>query len=109
MTIEAAFLELMPSTVTWYGVQSTDAYGKRTFSGASNSQRCRIQQTQNMTRDAEGKTVIEDGKVYFYGTSTIGINDRLLLPDGTEHVILTVETRNDEDGAHSTVATFGRA
>lgn len=108
MTIEAAFLELMPATVSWYTVATTDAYGKRTFNGAANTQRCRIQKSKKMSRDAEGKDVIEDGRVYFYGTSTIGINDRLVLPDGTEHVILTVETRNDEDGAHSTMASFGK-
>lgn len=109
MTIEAAFLELMPATVSWYSVSSTDAYGKRTFSGVANTQRARVQMSKQMARDANGKQVTEEGRVYFYGTSTITIDDKLVLPDGSTQVILTVETRNDEDGAHSTVASFGKA
>lgn len=108
MTIEAAFLDLMPSTVTWYSVASTDAYGKRTFSGTAQTQRCRVQIARNVTRDADGKEVMEDGKVYFYGTSTITVNDRLVLPDGSTQVILNVETRNDQTGAHVTVLSFGK-
>lgn len=109
MTIEAAFLEMMPSTVSWYPVSSTDAYGRRTFSGTAQTQRCRVQISKQMARDANGKQVTEEGRVYFYGPSTITIDDRLILPDGTTQVILSVETRNDQFGTHCTVASFGKA
>lgn len=109
MTIESAFLDLMPSTVSWYAVDSTDAYGKRTFSSTAQTQRCRVQKAKNVTRDADGREVVEDGKVYFYGVSAITVNDRLVLPDSTTQVILNVETRNDQTGAHVTVVSFGKA
>lgn len=109
MTIEAAFASMMPSTVTLNAVASTDAYGKRTFAGASTSIQCRIQTSRRMVITEDGKQVPVEGTVYCYGTSAATINDKLTLPDGTVVPIVAVETRNDETGAYATVIQYGRA
>lgn len=108
MTIETAFSSMMPSSVTITSVSSTDAYGKRTFSGSSTIQ-CRIQKSKRIINTADGKQIPEEGRVYCYGTSNATVNDRLTLPDGSNVPILTVETRNDEVGAYVTVISFGKA
>lgn len=109
MTIETAFSSMMPSTVTLNAVQSTDAYGKRTFSGTSTSIQCRVQQTRRMVITEDGKQIPVEGSVYCYGTSNATVNDKLTLPDGSVVPILSVETRNDDVGAYVTVISYGRA
>ena len=52
MTSEAAFLDLMPSTVTVYPVATTDAYGLNTF-GSGVSTRCRVQETGRVVKNAD--------------------------------------------------------
>jgi predicted metallo-beta-lactamase superfamily hydrolase len=108
LTIEKAFLELMPDTVTWYKMSATDAYGKHTFNATANSQRCRVERSLGISQNAEGKVIAEDGKIYFFGTSTIGIQDKLVLPDGTVRVVLRIETSTDTHGAFATMVTFGK-
>lgn len=109
MTIDPAFLELMPSTVTSYGVASRDAYGKATYAASGTTLTCRIQRNSRQTRDNEGKEVLEIGQVFVYGTTTISTGDKLVLDDGEVVQILSVETVNDEDGPHHTVIRFGSA
>lgn len=108
MTIETAFSSMMPSSVTITSVSATDAYGKRTFSGATTVQ-CRIQKSKRLINSADGKQIPEEGRVYCYGTASATVNDRLTLPDGSIVPILSVETRNDESGTYVTVISFGKA
>lgn len=109
MTIEAAFASMMPSTVTLNAVSSTDAYGKRTFSGTATSIQCRIQTARRLLITEDGKQIPVEGTVYCYGTSAATVNDKLTLPDGTVVPIVAVETRNDDTGAYATVIQYGRA
>lgn len=108
MTIETAFSSMMPSTVTLNAVSSTDAYGKRTFSGTSTSVQCRIQKSKRLIMTEDGEQIPEDGRVYCYGVVTAAIEDKLTLPDGSVRPILSVETRNDETGPYVTVISFGK-
>lgn len=107
MTIEAAFLDLMPSTVTIYAEASRDAYGKATFSGTGTDVRCRVVPESRMTRTGDGREVVSAGRVYCYGVPTVDVDSRLVLPDGTTAIVLAVQVQNDETGAHHTVVTFG--
>ena len=107
MTISAAFLELMPSTVTIYTYASRDAYGKRTASATGTAVRCRIEPARKVTRDKDGREVVELGVIYLYGVSGLTVDDKVVLPDSTEVRISGVETSNDEDGTHHTVIRYG--
>lgn len=109
MTIDAAFSAMMPSTVTVNAVASTDAYGKRTFSGTTTSIQCRVQQARRMVISEDGQQIPVEGSVYCFGTSNVTVNDKLTLPDASIVPILSVETRNDESGAYVTVISYGRA
>lgn len=108
MTIEAAFLDLMPSTITLYSQSSRDAYGKQTFSGSGTAVRCRVVPTSDVVRTPDGREVIAAGRVYCYGTPTVTVDSRLVLPDGSDAIILSVQVQVDETAAHHTVITFGR-
>ena len=107
MTIETAFLDLMPSSVTVFGVASTDAYGKNTFAGSGTSVRCRIQETGQVVKTEDRDDVYEQGQIIFYGTPTITTSSKIALPDGSFPLILSVKVHNDESGAHHTSVSFG--
>jgi len=109
MTLEAAFLELMPSTVTIYAQTALDSYGKQTFSGSGTGVRCRIQQTGRVSHDDKGRQVIEEGRIIFYGVPTVGLSSKIVLPDGSSPVILSVQVHLDEDGNNHTTVSYGRA
>jgi hypothetical protein len=100
---------MMPSTVTLNAVSTTDAYGRRTFSGTSQSIQCRIQTARRLITTEDGRQIPVEGTVYCYGTSSATVNDKLTLPDGTVVPIVAVETRNDDTAAYVTVISFGRA
>lgn len=100
---------MMPSTVTLNAVQTTDEYGKRTFSGASTSIQCRIQTSRRLIMSEDGKQIPVEGTVYCFGTSNATVNDKLTLPDGSVVPIIAVETKNNEDGAYVTIIQYGRS
>lgn len=107
MTIETAFLDLMPSTVTIYSESSRDAYGKQSFSASGTAVRCRVVPESRATRTRDGREVTSSGRVYCYGTPTVSVDSRLTLPDGSDAIVLAVQVQNDQSGAHHTVITFG--
>lgn len=109
MAIETAFADMMPSTVTVNAVSTTDSYGVRTFSATGTSIQCRIQKSRKLIISADGKEIVEEGRIYAYGVATVTVDDKLTLPDATIVPILAVETRNDDNGTYVTVISFGAA
>lgn len=109
MSLDPSFLDLMPSTVTLYAQSSRDAYGKQSFSGTGTAVRCRVVPESKVMRTADGREVVSTGRVLCYGTPTVTTDHRLVLPDGSDAIVLGVQVQNDEDGAHHTVITFGAA
>lgn len=107
MTIEAAFLDLMPSTVTIYAKSSADAYGKVSHSATGTAVRCRVMETGQLISNNDQENVYEQGRIIFYGTPTIDHDSKIVLPDGSSPVILSIVHHNDEVGAHHTTVSFG--
>lgn len=107
MAIEAAFLAMMPSTVTIYAKTAMDAYGKMTFSGTGTAVRCRIQETGRVVRSPDGRDVYETGTIIFYGCPTITTDSKIVLPDGTSPLIISVTDHNDDVGANHITVSFG--
>lgn len=107
MTIEAAYLGMMPSTVTIYNETAVDKYGKGTF-GTGTQVRCRVVPTNQSERTGTGVDEIPVGKIYCYGTPTVNVNDKILLPDGQTVYAVHVQKQNDESGAHHTVISIGK-
>ena len=107
MTIEASFLDLMPSTVTMYAKSTADAYGKVTFAATGVATRCRIQQTGRVVKSNDNRDVYETGVIIFYGNPSITEDSKIVLPDGTSPLILSIRDHNDEDGANHVTVSFG--
>jgi Flp pilus assembly secretin CpaC len=107
MSIEARFLDLMPSTVTIFTQTAKDAYGKQTFPATGTAVRCRVVPEDRVMRTGEGKEVVASARIYCYGTPTVTTDSKVLLPDGSEATVLAVQVQNDQSGAHHTVITVG--
>lgn len=108
MSIEAEFLALMSSTVTVYAQASIDQYGKRSWSGTGTTYTCRLQDTNELLRDAEGRELVVTGKAYIYGAPAVTTDHKIVLPDGSSPVIHAVTINRDEAGDHHTVIYYGR-
>ena len=106
MTIEAAFLDLMPSSVTVSPVATTDAYGLNTF-GAGVVTRCRVQETGRVVKNADNEDIYEVGTIIFYGTPTITTKSKIVLPSGAVPLIISVQVYNDDTGTNHTSVSFG--
>lgn len=109
MSLEAAFLDLMPSTVTIYAQSSRDAYGKQSFAATGTEVRCRVVPENKVMHTDDAREVVSAGRVYCYGTPAVTTQSRLVLPDGSDAIVLGVQVQNDEAGAHHTVIIFGAA
>jgi len=107
MTINAAFLGMMGSTVTIYASSTVDEYGKVSYSASGTSVSCRIVPTTKVIRNANGKDVVSTGTIYCYGNPTVSTNSKILLPDASQATVLSVEVQNDENGAHHTKIAIG--
>jgi len=107
MTINASFLELMPSTATVFTKSSRDAYGKVTFGATGTTFRCRVSDDRNVTSGADQRDVIETGTIYCYGNPTVTVDDKIVLPDNTVIKVTQVSVVDDESGPHHTIIRFG--
>lgn len=106
MPIEADFLELMPTTVTVFARTATDAYGKLSFAATGTAVRCRLQPSDEVMKDAENRDVVAKGTIIFFGAPAVSTDSRILLPDGTVPLILSVQVFNDDTGVHHTTVVY---
>lgn len=106
MSIDTAFLSLMPSTVTVYPHTTRDAYGKQSHSASGTSVRCRIQMDTSVNRGNDAREVGKTGTIYAYGVVSVATEDKVMLPDGLSALITSVTIANDENGPHHTVIRF---
>lgn len=104
MTLDRRLLELFSERVIFFPSASVDKYGKRAFTASASVTACAHYVSETvLTRDAEGRDVIETGRYYIYGTIPVTTDSRIRLPNGTEPIIVGVDTPHDEDGWHHTV------
>jgi hypothetical protein len=110
MGIEAEFAEMMQDTIIVYPQESVDKYGKRAFSGTLQIIPCRLIVESRMTRDRQGREVMESGRAICYGAFTnITTDHKMVLPSGEQPPILSVNSIRDESGQiHHTTIAFGR-
>ena len=107
MGIEAAFLDMMPSTVTIYTKLSQDAYGLGTFAVSGTAVRCRVEDNANQSFGTTEQDVIDGGTVYFYGVVTASVDDKIVLPNGAVMMVKQITTHDDQSGTHHTEIKFG--
>lgn len=107
MAIEAAFLDMMPSTVTIFNKLSQDSYGKPTFAASGTAVRCRVEDDVNKSLGPTEEMIIDGGTVYFYGVVTVEVNDKVVLPNGAVMMVKQITTYDDQSGTHHTEIKFG--
>jgi hypothetical protein len=108
MAIEPAYQELFSETVTLYAPASTDKYGARTWSASGVTASAHLMAENQLTKTADGRDVLETGKVYLYGQVTVTTDYRIVLEDGSEPIIIAVDKPYDQNGWHHTVVRIGR-
>jgi hypothetical protein len=109
---EEKLLPLFSESVVFTPLSATnsvDNYGKRTFASVSSTLTARIQQEDQLIRNAEGRVVQRQGTIYVYETSPqITVDFRCTLPDGSIPVIISADLVKDEDGSDHQVIKIGR-
>jgi len=109
MSIERNFLELFSQRVTLYPSSSMDKYGKRTFSASASVTACAHYVSETtLLRTPDGRDVVEDGRFYLYGVFPVTTDYKIRLEDGSEPIIIGVDTPYDHAGAHHTVVRVGK-
>lgn len=108
MTLEAAFADMMTSTVTVYASDTVDAYGKSTYDATGVEWQCRIQERIQKYPSENNRDVFENGSIIFYGDPDITTDSKIVLPDGSSPVILSVTKHLADDGPHHTTVVFGK-
>ncbi|CAB4144769.1 hypothetical protein UFOVP1296_30 [uncultured Caudovirales phage] len=108
MSIDAQFLSMMPTVVTVYPNSGLDAYGKISHGATGVAVRCRVQDKDTRYATERNRDEFNNGTIIFYGCPDITISSKIVLPDGTSPIILSVDNHNDESGLHHTTVTFGK-
>lgn len=112
MSLERNFREMFSQTVTLFPPASSgsiDKYGKRSFTASASVSACAHYVSETvLTRDEMGREVVEDGRFYLYGVFPVTTDYKLRLDDGSEPIIIAVDTPFDQNGAHHTVVHVGR-
>ena len=85
-----------------------DAYGKVSPAEIGSELRCRIQQKDQRYATENNRDVFENGTIIFYGSVDITTDSKIVLPDGSSPIVLSVTHHNDEIGGHHTTVTFGK-
>lgn len=112
MSLERNFREMFSQTVTLFPPAtsaSIDKYGKRSFTASASVSACAHYVSETvLSRDDTGREVVEDGRFYLYGVFPVTTDYKIRLDDGSEPVIIAVDTPFDQNGAHHTVVHVGR-
>ncbi len=95
--MERDFLEWFGQSVTVEPWVRDDQYGQPVY-GAPVSYSARVQEKVKMIRDTQGQQVVSTSQVYFDGSVTVTVKDRITLPDGTQPLILSIGGSPDETG-----------
>lgn len=109
MTVPKDFAEMMRQTIILFPQSAVDKYGKQSF-GTGVSYLCRIMNTQRITRDAQGREIVEAGRAIIYGVlaGTPSAHDKIQLPDGSTPKVISVSKVQDEDGDYHSTIGYGQ-
>jgi len=109
MAIDAELVELMVDSVTIYPYTTTDSYGKRS-KGSGTKFKCRLIYDTQLNKNNDGRDVLSSGRIITADdVSTVTVDSKLLLPDGSTPPIVSVSVISDETAVyHHAVIRFGR-
>jgi len=101
--------DMMPSTVTLEAVSARDDYGKPSSYAAAETYLAHVQyKAMKVTSRVTGADVVASGAVWLNEVVTsLSVDDRLTLPDGSTPPIQSWDIGYDENGPHHTKIYFG--
>lgn len=103
--------DCMKQSIVWHPFTGRSAYGKPTYGTAVTVSPCRVVYKDFWFRKPDGSEVIAKGIVWLGQYYRISVEDKIVLPDGTDHPILMAESYSDEepsvDVGHHTKLIFG--
>ena len=96
------WLALMPATVTYEAVLTRDEFGKPATYDTAVDYRARVTYShKRVASRAMGQDVISSIQVWLNGIiTTINVDDRITLPDGTTPLLISWDMPTDETGEH---------
>lgn len=103
MAFQAAFLRLMPDTITVHAYRraSTAGYGGPTYTTAAASYRARVVAVPTKVKGSTGLDVVATHTMWVATTTDIGARDKLTF-GGSTFEIVEVARYPDEEGRHHT-------
>lgn len=107
MSIESNYRELFSESASFYANSTIDKYGKRSFSASPVVSPAHLVVETMLSRTPDGREVVETGRLYLYGNVNVTVDYKLRLENGSEPIIIAVDTPYDQNGAHHTVVRLG--
>lgn len=104
MAIDPQLTAFMPHTVTIQSVSSTNNYGEPTF-GTARTADAYVEPNTTLTATDEVDETHKPTTAYISDT-TITIDDKITLPDGTTPEIASIEIHNVVLGLEHTIVRF---
>jgi hypothetical protein len=94
---------LFTQTLTVNAISARNLYGDPAYSTTATTYPCRVDGFQHLVKAGDGRDVIARTVAYVGTTSTggtpsIGLQDKVTLPDGTIPKILSIDTFRDLSG-----------
>ena len=96
--MHSALRAMLTDTVSHAVATGQDDYGQPTYAPAT-ARPARIEYKVRRIRNAQGDEVISRCRVFLEGSPAVGIQDQLLLPDGTAPKIQLAYEVHDVDGS----------
>ena len=99
MPMDPQFLDMMPDTIQIKHRTGQDKYGKDIY-GTPTDVRARVVYRMRQTFNDAGELAQSRAQVYLFGDHDIDQDDKILLPDGEEHLLVSVQRYPDQDGMY---------
>ena len=108
MALEADFLTMASTTVTVTPLSTHNAWGAPVYSTASSTYPARVEYGPRLVVSAQGPQEVASATVYVLSSSaSIGVQDRVTLPNDSAARLLRVDILNDDEGQHHLELLYG--
>lgn len=108
MALEAEFLPMSTQTITVNALSTMDAYGAPSFSTSASTFTVYIEPGTRVVVNSQGVEEVASAMVYVMSSSaSIGVQDKVTLPDSRIPKLIRVDVLNDDEGQHHIEMAIG--
>lgn len=101
MALESDFLQMSTQVVTINALSTHTAYGAPSFSTSASTFFAYIEPGSRVVVNLQGVEEVASAMVYVLSSSaSIGVQDKITLPDGRIPRMIRADILNDEQGQH---------